>query len=91
MPRMVTPKALTATGAIKAGPGYVHAITLAAGSDAATVTLDDSTAGGGTDVYVLAAAATDGNSVTFPVPIYFAVGIYATLTGTGPAVSVAYE
>lgn len=91
MPKSASPKYLNATGAVKAAPGFVHVISLAAGSAAATVILDDSTAGGGTNVWRMAAAANDGDSVTFDPPIFFAVGIYATLSGTGATVSVAYE
>lgn len=92
MPKSVTPKYLNATGAVKAGPGFVHAISLAAGASAAgTVILDDSVAGGGTSKWKMAAPTGGGDSVTFATPIYFATGIYATLGGTGATVSVAYE
>jgi len=84
-------KVLTSTGAVKSAPGRVSAISLAAGSDAATVTLDDSTGGSGTNKWKLAAAAGAGDSISFPEPVLFGTGIYATLTGTDPAVSVAYE
>lgn len=84
-------KQLAATGAVKAGPGLVSAVVLAAGADAATVVLDDSTAGGGTDVLKLSAVANGSAAISFPRPVYFSVGIYATLTGTGPVLSVAYE
>jgi hypothetical protein len=84
-------KVLTSSGAVKSGAGRVSAISLAAGSDAATVIVDDSTDGSGTDKWKLVAVANAGDSITFPEPILFGVGIYATLTGTGPAVSVAYE
>ena len=92
MPRSAIPKYLTATGAVKAAPGFVHAISLAGGAAAAgTVILDDSTAGSGTAKWKMAAPAGGGDSVTFDPPIAFAVGIYATLAGEGAAVSVAYE
>ena len=92
MPRSVSAKYLDATGAVKAAPGFVHAISLAGGAAAAgTVILDDSTAGGGTNKWKMAAPTGGGDSVTFDPPIYFAVGIYATLAGSGAVVSIAYE
>lgn len=84
-------KVLTESGAVKSANGRVSAITLAAGSDAATVILDDSTDGSGTDKWKLAAVANSSESVSFPEPLLFGTGIYATLTGTAEAVSVAYE
>jgi len=66
-------------------------MSLAAGGDAATVIVDDSTDGNGTDKWKLSAPAGGGDSICFPEPILFGTGIYATLSGTGPAVSVAYE
>lgn len=84
-------KVLTSSGAVKSGAGRVAAISLAAGSDAATVIIDDSTDGNGTDRWKLAAAAGAGDSISFPEPLLFGTGIYASLTGTGPAVSVSYE
>ena len=85
-------KVLTSTGAVKTGPGRVGAISLAAGaSAAATVTLDDSTAGGGTSKWKLAAAQGEGDSISFDEPVLFGTGIYATLSGANAAVSVSYE
>ena len=84
-------KVLTSSGAVKSAAGRVSAVSLAAGSDAATVILDDSTGGSGTAKWKLAAVTGMGDSIAFDPPILFAVGIYATLTGTAPAVSVAYE
>lgn len=84
-------KVLTESGAVKSANGRVSAVTLAAGSDAATVILDDSTDGSGTDKWKLAAATGTSESISFPEPLLFGTGIYATITGTSPAVSVAYE
>lgn len=89
--RWLSAKNLTSSGAVKSAGGFVYGISLAAGSDAATVILDDSTDGSGTDKWKLAAPAGGGDSVSFPEPLKFDTGIYATLTGTDPAVSVAYE
>ena len=85
-------KVLTESGAVKAAAGRVSAITLSAGAAAAaTVILDDSTASGGTAKWKLAAVAGGGDSISFPEPLLFGVGIYATLGGAGAVVSVAYE
>ena len=85
-------KRLTSTGAVKAGPGVVSAVALAAGSDAAaTVVLNDGLEGGGTDVLTLAAVTGGSATISFPRPVYFSVGIYATLAGSGAVLSIAYE
>lgn len=84
-------KVLTSSGAVKSANGRVSAITLAAGSDTATVIVDDSTDGNGTDKWKLSAVAGASASIAFPEPLLFGTGIYATITGTGPAVSVSYE
>lgn len=84
-------KVLTVTGAVKTSPGRVAAISLAAGSAASTVTLDDSTAGSGTSKWKLGAITGGGDSISFDEPILFGTGIYATLEGAGAAVSVSYE
>ena len=89
--RWVSPKRISATGAIKSGAGFLYAITLQGGSANSTVVLNDSLAGAGTDVYSLAAVLATSQSVTFNPPIHFATGIYATLAGAGAIVSVAYE
>jgi hypothetical protein len=80
----------TASGAVKSGPGLLVGAVLAGGSDAATLILYDNTAGSGTILCKLAAAA--GTTAVFcpAVPIVCGVGIYAALTGTAPSASVAY-
>lgn len=84
-------KVLDQTGAVKAAAGRVGAISLAGGTEASTVILDDSTAGSGTDKWKLAAVIGGGDSISFEEPILFATGIYATLGGAGAVVSVSYE
>lgn len=70
-------------------PYQVYAVVLTGGSDAATVTLKTG-GSGGTTLLTLAAAAGVSVPMQFPNGVTFHRGIYATLTGTGPSVSVAY-
>ena len=86
-------KVLTATGAVLAVPCAVSAISIYGGTAATggTVVLDDSAAGGGTSKWTLAAPQHGCASITFSRPIPFATGCYATITGTAPQVSVAYD
>jgi hypothetical protein len=80
---------LAASALIKTGPGVVHSITLTGGSDAATVVLGDEVATGGDAIITLAAGA--GASVCAVLDVAYGVGIYATITGTAPSVTVAYR
>lgn len=73
---------------VKTGPGGVHSVTLAAGSDAATLILYDNTSGTGTVIWKLAAAQNTSESAV--IDASFSTGCYAALTGTSPAASVAY-
>ena len=83
-------KQITATGGVLTGSGALIAVVLTAGSDTATVTLDDSTDGSGTSIVTLSATA--NTSVVFApcVALPVGTGIYATTTGTGEKVSVVY-
>ena len=81
-------KYLAASGLVKAGPGVVHSVVLTGGSDAATVVLGDEVATGGDAIVGMAAAA--GVSVSAALDVAFGVGLYATISGTGPKVTVAY-
>ena len=77
--------------ALKAAPGQVFSLILAAGSDSATATVYDSlSAGGEREIYL---AATAGTSACYcPIrPHLFNTGIYAVLTGTAPHLTVAFE
>jgi len=80
---------LTASALIKTGPGVVHTVVLTGGSDAATLVLGDEVATGGDSIVALAAAA--GVTVCVQLDVAFGVGLYATITGTGPKVTVAYR
>lgn len=78
-----------ASALIKTGPGVVHSVSLAAGVDAATVVIGDEVATAGDSIVKLAAPI--GDTVTVMLDVAFGVGMYATITGTAPAVTVAYR
>jgi hypothetical protein len=80
---------LAASGLIKTGPGVVHSVVLTGGSDAATLVLGDEVATGGDAIVGMAAAA--GVTVCAVLDVAFGVGLYATITGTAPKVTVAYR
>ena len=82
-------KNLAASGLIKTGPGILHSVTLTAGSDAATAIIGDEVATAG-DALVKLAAGTTGTSVCAILDVAFGVGIYATITGTTPSLTVSY-
>lgn len=78
----------TNSGAVKAGPGGVHTVSLAAGTNAATLILYNNTAGSGTVIWKLSAVANGSESALLDVT--FEAGCYATLTGDSPVASVSY-
>jgi hypothetical protein len=80
-----------ASAAIRSGPGALVAVLLTAGSDAASATIYDNTAGSGTVLAVLQAAANSTVSWTPPGGQAAAHGLYAALTGTAPSVTVVYQ
>lgn len=84
---------LTESALVKRGPGAISAISIYGGTAAtgATVIIDDSIDGSGTDKWEIAAPQYGTGSISFPKPIPFSTGIYATITGTAPAVSIAYS
>lgn len=82
---------LTATAAVKASNGALVACVLTAGSDTATLILqDDPDSADGTVLVNLSAVA--NTSVTFSpsLAIAFANGCFASLTGTSPNATVVY-
>lgn len=88
----VSAKKLDETGKISGEGCEIYGITLSAGSQAeATVIIDNSTDGSGDEVWKLSAVAGGSESIAFPHPILCGSGAYATLSGTGAQVSVAYE
>lgn len=80
---------LAASALIKTGPGVLHSVTLTGGSDAATVVIGDEVATAGDTIIALAAAA--GVSASAILDVAFGVGLYATITGTAPKVTVSYR
>jgi hypothetical protein len=77
-----------ASALIKTGPGILHSVVLAGGSDAATLIVYDNTAGSGTIICKLATATGETGSAVLDVA--FSKGIYAALTGTTPSVSISF-
>lgn len=82
---------LAASGIVKATGGAVVAVQLTAAADAASVILyDNPSAGSGVVLATLKAAI--GASVVFcpTLPYAASKGIYATITGTAPSVTVLF-
>jgi len=83
----------SATGKVQDGPLWLKSAILAGGSAAATLLVQDTTDGSGTDVLKLAAPI--GDSAVWQSPdnegVYFANAIYATLGGTGAVATFEYE
>lgn len=79
-----------ASGAVKATAGYVYSVVLTGGSDAASVTLKDGGSSGDAKM-VLKAAAGATVVYNFTRGLTFATGIYATITGTTPDVTIGYR
>jgi hypothetical protein len=74
-----------------AGPCVVFGMYLAAGVDAASVTINDAaTAAGGGLTLILRAAATESESFVFPNGIRFATGLSGAETGTAPFWVITY-
>lgn len=83
--------AVTATGAVESRGGQLVSVLLTAGSDAASIILHDNTAGSGTVLCKLAASAANVTAQWTPSRAYiFTNGLYATVSGTGPAATVVY-
>jgi hypothetical protein len=80
---------LAASALIKTGPGVLHSVVLTGGSDAANLVLGDEVATAGDTIIALAAAA--GVTASAVLDVAFGVGLYATITGTAPKVTVAYR
>ena len=75
---------------IKTGATGLAAVIISAAADAATVTVYDNTAGSGTVLAVLKAAINTTVSFCPCGPLAAARGLYATVTGTGPSVTLVY-
>ncbi len=86
-------KQISASGKVADGPLWLKGIVLTAGSDAATLAVDDSTDGSGTDQLTLKAAT--GASAVWTTGdrdgVFIKTALYGTLTGTGPVASFEFE
>jgi hypothetical protein len=89
MPEIYQYSYLAASALIKTGPGVIHSVTVTGGSTAATLVLGDEVATGGDAIIALTAPITD--SVSALLDVAFGVGLYATIGGTEPKVTVAYR
>lgn len=75
---------------VLSGPGSLCSVLLTAGSDAASLTIYNNTAGSGTVVAIVKAAAGASVQFTPAQPLAVGAGLYAVLTGTSPACTVGY-
>ena len=82
--------AIASSAIVKTGPGIVTGIILTAGADTATVTIYDNTAGSGTVLAKLSAVTNTTAAVSLAHPLSFGKGIYATITGTTPSITIMY-
>ena len=78
----------TSSATVVTGPGVLHSVTLAAGSDAATAIVYDNTAASGAIICKLTAPQdTNAHAV---LDVAFGIGCHIALTGTSPSGTVAY-
>ena len=87
-------KKVTATGLVITGPVFLRSVMLTAAAATSTVLVQDTSAGGGTDVLSISAVANtsqEWQSGDDDRGVFFAKGIYATLSGASAAVSVEFE
>ena len=84
-------KILSADGAVKENNGMFVAVTLTAGSDAATATLRTATGGGGDKLIpTIKVAANTTVHLTFPGGVPF-TACHLVVTGTSPEVGISYK
>ena len=79
---------VTASGAIKASPGYLAGIVCVA-SSSGVIAVYDNTAGSGTVIYTASIAA--GAVVSFPAQIYATTGLYFTLVSGTATINVLWR
>lgn len=82
--------AVTSDVAVNSAPGALCGVVLTAGSDLATLILYDNTAASGTILVTLKAAANTTVAWEAQSPRAVSKGIYADISGTGPAAYVGY-
>ena len=78
-------------GAVHTGVNYIYALSLAAGADAATLTLHDGANASDYKMWKLSAPATGSATITFTTPIQVTRGIFVVLTGTTPLAYAAVD
>lgn len=86
-------KRISATGLVQAGPAWLKSVNLQAAAANATLLIQDTTAGGGTDIFGSATLANDSRAWASgdSQGVYFANGIYATLSGASATAAIEYE
>lgn len=86
------PKSDTSGGLIKTGPGVAHEISLAPAAATATLIAYDNTAGSGTIICQLQAAANGMTARYSPNGgVVFSKGLYIAITGAGAAYNAAID
>jgi hypothetical protein len=79
----------TATGAMTTVPTCLHGIYIESTSGSLVVAVTDGN--GGAAVCTIAVGASNAaQSYIFPEPIFLQNGVYVTVTGSGPKVTIAY-
>lgn len=81
---------VTATGLVHTGKIFVHGISLVPGSTAASVTLNDSTDGSGTDKAGIKTDSTWSENILID-NLVFDDGVYVTLSGTGAVAYIYFD
>ena len=82
---------ITATGAVTTKAGCLSSIILTAGADAASIVLHDNpSAASGVKILEVKAALGTTTVVDLSSPLVYSKGLYATVTGTTPAITVGY-
>jgi len=80
----------TSSGAVKASAGLVAGIVITGGVDAASVTLSNHASNNSVPLVMVKAAINTTATAMLAAPVYFSAGIFATITGTTPSVTVIY-
>lgn len=84
-------KRVTATGDVTTADAYLRSVSLANGSDAATLTVRAGGSGGTVVLVLKVGSATAGEAVSTDLfDAFCADGVHATLTGTSPSATFVY-
>ncbi len=81
----------TTNEAILSVPAYISSVVLIADSAAATVTLNDSADGSGTDRIALKVVANESKQFNFEKGVKFDTAVYSTITGNSAVAYVYYR